>query len=120
MFRRRRPNIKKNGEEALMNYALELAQEWGDDWLKPIQDRLKKAFPNLKHDELDKYNSISQEAMKFGHDLVYSMAEQQGKNIDKTQWEEEFLSRYPWVDKKNLKHLFSTGSYYAWKDGVGQ
>ena len=69
---------------------------------------------------MDKYNAIAQDAMQFGHDLVYSMVEQQGKNIDKAQWKKEYLSRYPWVDDKNLKHLFSTGNYYAWKDGVGK
>lgn len=56
--------------------------------------------------------------MKYGHDLVYSMVEQEGKNINLSVWREAFTSRYPWVDEKNLKHLFSTGKYYAWKDGV--
>jgi hypothetical protein len=120
LFRRRKPNIEKQGVEALMNYALDIAQEWGDDWLQPIQARLSKAYPTFTKDELDKYDAIAQEAMKFGHDLVYSMAEQQGKNIDEEQWKKEYLSRYPWVDKSNLKHLFSTGRYYAWKDGLGQ
>ena len=36
LFRHRKPNIEQHDEEALMNFALDLAQEWGDDWLKPI------------------------------------------------------------------------------------
>ena len=48
------------------------------------------------------------------------LTEAQGKNINQETWKESYLSRYPWVDDKNLKHLFSTGSYYAMKDGVGQ
>jgi len=120
LFRHRKPKIEKHSEEAIMNFALDLAQEWGDDWLKPIQGRLSKAYPNFTRDELDKYNAIAQDAMQFGHDLVYSMVEQQGQYIDEAQWKIEYLSRYPWVDDKNLKHLFSTGNYYAWKDGVGQ
>ena len=120
LFGRRKLNIEQHDKEALMNFALDLAQEWGDDWLKPIQGRLSKAYPNFTRDELDKYNAIAQDAMQFGHDLVYSMVEQQGKNIDGAQWKKEYLSRYPWVDDKNLKHLFSTGNYYAWKDGVGK
>jgi hypothetical protein len=118
LFRRRNPNIDKRDEKALMNYALDLAQEWGDYWLEPIQGRLNKAYPSFTRDELNRYNAIAQDAMQFGHDLVYSMAEQQGKNVDETQWRNEYLSRYPWVNEKNLKHLFSTGNYYAWKDGV--
>jgi len=102
-----------------MNYALNLAQEWGDNWLQPIQDRLNKAYPNLTQDELNNYNAIAQEAMKFGYNLVYSMVEQQGIHIDDVQWKIEYSSRFPWVDKQNLSHLFSTGKYYAWKDGIG-
>ena len=119
-FRRRKPNIEKEGEEELMNYALDLAQEWGEDWLKPIQERLSKACPNFSQEKLDEYNTIAQAAMKDGHDLVYTMTEDQGKNINQETWKESYLSRYPWVDNKNLKHVFSTGSYYAMKDGVGQ
>lgn len=105
-------------EIALRNYSLALAQEWGEYWLKPIQERLSKAYPHLTHEQLESYNSISQAAMKHGHDLVYSMAEQKGKGLNFLQWRAAYASDYPWVDEKNLKHLFSTGSYYAWKDGV--
>ena len=120
LFFRHKPNREIRDEEAIMNYALDLAQEWGDNWLKPIQGRLAKAFPNISQDELDNYNAIAQDAMQFGHDLVYSMAEKHGNNLDETQWKKEYLSHYPWVNDKNLNHLFSTGNYYAWKDGAGR
>jgi len=107
------------GEHAIMNDALNLAQEWGGNWLQPVQDRLSKAYPDLTQDELNKYNAIAQEAMKFGYDLVYSMVEQQGIFIDDAQWMKKYSSRFPWVNKQNLTHLFSTGKYYAWKDGIG-
>lgn len=101
-----------------MNFALHLAQEWGSNWLKPIQGRLCKAYPDLSPEELDKYNAIAQNAMHFGYNLVSSMAEKQGQVIDKAQWKIEYLSRYPWVNDKNLNHLYSKGNYYAWKDGI--
>jgi hypothetical protein len=56
--------------------------------------------------------------MKFGHELVYSMAEEHGRNVNESTWRKSYIARYPWVDEKNLRHLFSTGMYYAWKDGV--
>ena len=118
LFRRRKPDIKKQGEEALLNYALELAQEWGDDWLQPIQERLSKAYPHFTEEELNKYNSIAQEGMKYGYDLVYSMAGKHGKNTKESEWKASYITRYSWVDKKNLSHLFSTGMYYAMKDGL--
>jgi hypothetical protein len=114
------PEIEKHDEEALLNYALDLAQEWGDHWLQPIQDRLSKTYPDLTQKELNTYNTVAKKAMHYGYDLVYSMARQHGKNVDETQWKKEYLSRYPWVNDKNLKHLFSIGNYYAWKDGVGR
>ena len=120
LTRRRKPSLKKDGETGLQNYALELAQEWGENWLQPIQGRLSKAYPHLTQQELDHYNSIAQAAMKAGHDLVYSMAENSGKDVNEPGWRQDYLKQYPWVDKKNLKHLFSTGMYYAWKDGVGR
>jgi len=115
LFRRRKPSLKKGGEDAILNYALELAQEWGEDWLMPIQERLGKAYPSFTRQELDRYNTIAQEAMFFGHNLVYK-AKEDGNDITKSEWQTVFLSRYPWVDKRNLSHLYSTGSYYTWKD----
>jgi len=116
---RRKPTLKSGNENLLNNYALELAQEWGKYWLKPIQERMGKAYPQLSIDELNRYNEIAQETMKYSHDLVYSTTNEQGKKISKLEWKKNILSRYPWVDSRNLSHLFSTGMYYAWKDGIG-
>jgi len=117
---RRKPAILPGNEELLLNYCLDLAQEWGDFWLKPIQDRLGKAYPHLTPQELDHHNEIAQAAMKYGYDLVYSMAESEGKDVSQSIWQANYSARYPWVDKRNLSHLFSTGNYYAMKDGVGR
>lgn len=56
--------------------------------------------------------------MRAGHDLVYAMAEASGGEVDEAQWRGRYLARHPWVDKHNLKPLFSTGMYDAWKNGV--
>jgi hypothetical protein len=118
-FTRRRPRPDA-GDAALQNYALDLAQEWGREWLQPIQPRLRRAYPTMPTEELDRLNAIAQDAMKEGHDLVYSMTEQLGeKGMSEAAWRSAYTPRYPWVDDKNLRHLYSTGRYYAWKDGVG-
>jgi hypothetical protein len=118
LFRRRKP-ATETGEVALKNYALELAQEWGKDWLKPIQERLRRAYPKMSAEEQDRLNALAQDAMKAGHDLVYSMAETKGKDFPEAEWRSAYSARFPWVDEKNLRHLYSTGRYYAWKDGAG-
>jgi hypothetical protein len=117
MFGRRAPEPAPGNDEVLLNYSLDLAQEWGESWLKPIQTRLGKAYPKMEQTELDRLNAAAQAAMKFGHDLVYLLSEKQGReNVSEQEWRKEVSSRYPWIDEKNLRHLFSTGQYYAWKE----
>ena len=85
--------------------------------MKPTQERLKRAYPRMPDDELNRLDSTARAAMDAGHGLVYSMAEEQGrKNVDKARWRAEYTAQYLWVDEKNLRHLFSTGMYYAMKD----
>jgi len=119
LFVRRAPRLGSD-DSSLLNYCLDLAQEWGKYWLKPIQPRLKSAYPDLPNAELDRLNEVAQAAMKFGHDLVYEMAEKHGRDFDKSEWTASVLDKFPWVDARNLRHLYSTGQYYAMKDGVGQ
>ncbi len=88
--------------------------------MKPVQGRLKKAYPYFTQQELDEYNAIAQEAMKYGYDLVCSLAGKHRKSIEESVWKEIYLSRYHWIDNINLRRLFYTGRYYAWKEGAAQ
>ena len=112
LLRRRKPNVDKEGDEALFNYALHLAQEWGNDWMSPIQDRLKNGFPHLNSKELDALNSLAQDAMKYGYDLVHELSERSDGDDFKDEWRTKYLSKYGWVDEKNLRDLFATGRHY--------
>lgn len=114
MFIRRKPS-RDDDRETYLNYALHLAQEWGKDWLQPIQDRLHRTCPHLSREELNHYNVIVQAAMNCGYDLVYELAEQDRMKISKDEWQRNLLEQYPWIDKKNVDRLFSTGMYYAMK-----
>lgn len=100
-----------------LNAGLALAMEWGENWLKPIQARLRLRYPQLTQAELDDFNRLCQEAMKFGHDTVYELAMEAGKTIRVNDFEPRMHARFPWVDSRNVAHLFSQGMYYAWKDG---
>ncbi|HEV2680757.1 MAG TPA: hypothetical protein VGV14_09685, partial [Rhodanobacter sp.] len=108
--------VLPSSRDALLNEGLDLAMEWGKNWLKPIQDRLAFGHPELTREELDEVNAISQNAMKFGHGYVYDLALKAGKDTKKSDLESAMQSRYPWVNARNLSHLFSQGMYYAWKD----
>ena len=116
---RQAPMPDNTSEDFLLNDALDLAQAWGEDWHKPTQARMQKAHPNLSLPELDRLDEIARAAMRHGHSLVYSMAESNDGNVNESEWRKGVLERHPWIDQRNLDRLFSTGRYYAWKDGVG-
>ena len=101
----------------ILNDGLHLAMEWGEDWLKPIQERLSKAYPGLLKEQLDEYSAICQAVMKYGHDQTYKLAELKGNKVSAEEFESIMISRYPWVNSENLSRLFSQGIYYSWKDG---
>ena len=103
-------------ESQILNDGLDYAMEFGSNWLQPIQSRLVKLYPKLSDIELDDYNSRCQTAMKAGHDQVYALAEQSGKDASFDAFVASYTKSFPWVNDKNLKHIFSQGMYYAWKD----
>ena len=100
-----------------LNAGLALAMEWGENWLKPIQARLRLRYPQLSQAELDEFNRLCKEAMSFGHDTAYQLAMETAKRVHPDDFAPLFKARYPWANDKNIAHLFSQGMYYAWKDG---
>ena len=105
-----------NSRVEVFNVGLNLAMEWGEDWLQPIQRRLHQRFASLTDAELDEANAICQEAMRFGHSTVYELAEHSGKDTKYEQFVPIMTARFQWVNTDNLSRLFSQGMYYAWKD----
>jgi hypothetical protein len=99
----------------ILNIGLSLAMEFGENWLKPIQSRLANQCPDLNSHELDEYNSTCQAVMKTSNNLVYSMMEKDGLNVNQKDWEKTILRSYPWINQGNRSRLFSQGMYYAMK-----
>jgi hypothetical protein len=120
IFGRPIPELRSDSEESILNYCLELAQEWGKNWMSPIQPRLRVAYPSLPDSELDRLDKVARDAMDFAYKLVYDLAEKRGVDFDKSLWSTQISARFPWIDSKNRSHLYSTGMYYVWKDGVGK
>ena len=115
-LRRRKPDLERDGEDALFNFALHLAQEWGNNWMRPIQQRLGKAYPQLENDELDRLNNLAQNAMNYCYNTAFEMYERTKGDISREDWNKVCLSKYPWIDDKNLKSLLATGRYYAFRE----
>ena len=103
----------------IFNAGLDMAMEFGKNWLQPIQERLHVRFPQLSEADLDECNEQCQATMKFGHLELRECwrAANSQKNAAFELFRNRVLELYPWVSAANLAHLFSQGCYYAWKDG---
>lgn len=102
-FRRRK---KPYDECQILNDGLDYAMEFGSNWLQPIHARLVRLYPELSESELDNYNSTCKTAMTSGHDQVYALVEEFGKNTSFDMFSTNFTKSFPWVNKKNVKHIF--------------
>ena len=100
-------------DTTLLNAAMQLAMEWGADFMKPTQERLRKQSPTLADKELDDYNTAAQAAMKFGHDYVSKHPGCTGQALAAA-----LRKTFPWVSDENASRVYSQGCYYAWKDGL--
>ena len=106
-------------EAAILDTGLDLAMEWGDQWLMPIQARLALLHPNLGALELELYNEACGSAMRFGHELVIECLTQTREDEALFDiWSETMQREFPWISPERLNRLFSQGRYYAWKDGA--
>ena len=105
-------NVNKFSTETL-NIALNLSLKWGEDWLKPIQVRIQKLFPEITDDEADTLNRWCIEAREYAFALVEEeyplvMAHQTGTAMERVK------EKYPQIDEHNLATLYNQGMYYAW------
>ena len=109
----------------IINVGLEMAMEFGSNYGKPINERLKKKYADLKEDEINGYNSLCQAAMSRGHQYIYNSLEALFDKCEtiteaelKNQLAENMQDGFSWISESNLSRLFSQSCYYAWKDGL--
>jgi hypothetical protein len=104
-------------DDAILNVGLELAMEFGKDWLMPIQSRLSQRFEALSAGDLDRYDKHCRETMKLGHRLVTEVLGEVGVlHASAPQlFSERLRAQRPWVSPSNLGALYSQGCYYAMK-----
>lgn len=96
-----------------------MALEWGEQWLRPINERLAVKHPNLGAEEIEAYNKACREAMFHGFDQVVAClrAADQQESRARAAFGSAMRARYPWMSPGNLARVYSQGCYYAWKDG---
>ncbi len=94
----------------LINYALKLVTEWGENYGKPINDRIHTLFPELSDTEIAELTQLSREA----ESLIYDLAAQE---LDGKIGEHDIIplarARFDWLDGENSSRLKNIGMYYA-------
>jgi hypothetical protein len=112
-------------EDEMRNIGLDLSMEFGPNWLKPLQERLSHKIPNLTSAELDSLDrecrSVRDEGIQDLHYMLEEIDPKQpkDKNVVYAEFSTNQMQKHPWINKKNMDHLFSQAMYYAFKDGNG-
>jgi hypothetical protein len=109
---RRRPS-----NDELLNEGLELAMDWGESWLAPINARLHKLHPFLGADRLEECNAACQGAMRLAYETVHVLLCEASAGPSMEALGEVMRVPYPWVNDHNLARLLRQGTYYAAKVG---
>ena len=95
----------------IANHALHFAMEWGEQFMKPTQPRLKKKHPRLTKKQLDAYDALARGAMSVGH----RYCEDHVDDCDPERLAAAVQAKFPWVNGDNLSTIYSQGMYYAHK-----
>lgn len=96
----------------MMNHALVLATEWGENFRQPINDRMRLKYPNLTDEQIDRLKQLADEA----ESCILSLADDElaGK-IRESDIVPLARERHPWVDEQQLYRIKSYGMYWARK-----
>ena len=114
-----------NSREEILNKGLKYSLEFGKNWMRPINERLSRRFPNLTNAELEEFNRICEQtrnsSLNHMSEILQRITDQQNRVKEKeiksaiTEW---MRDQFPWVSSSNIKRIHSTGMYFGWKDGL--
>lgn len=97
----------------VFNDALTLSLEWGENFHKPIQERLRHAYPNLSQAEADELDRLCREIASYAFGQIERAYI---KEISEAKATTNIKARYPLLDGESLARLWSQGQYYAWRE----
>ncbi len=93
-----------------MNTALELATEWGENFRKPIVDRMKARFPGLTEDDITEAERYAKET----ESRIYELAEKEERGeISESDITRLAAEEFPLLDGGHIGRLTNIGMYYA-------
>ena len=102
-----------NFDAEILNVALALSLEWGENWLAPINARIMAIYPTLSAEDAQKLDLWCKEVSNFAYALVEKDYPQNiaGEVGDAMQ---RVAHKYPQIEADNLARLYNQGMYYAW------
>jgi len=98
--------------DELLNYALKLATEWGENYGKPIKELILRLFPELSDEEIASLTKLSRDAEYYIYDLATQ--ELDGK-INENEIIPLAVEKFSWLDAYNAARLANIGMFYARK-----
>lgn len=102
----------------ILNHALELSMEFGENWLKDIDERLFQKYPELSESDLRKADKFCRKITKSATDFVVkNPIKKEGKMtfVGSSAFNVYMLNQYGWINEENLSQLYSQSCYYAMK-----
>lgn len=112
---------KQPTEAEILNTGLQLAMEFGENWLKPIQQRLFRRYNFLSKEELDKYNLICKLALEDGIRFIQNTltnldSRQQyiGERELKLELAVFMRKKYTWINNQGIERVFNQSCYHSW------
>lgn len=102
-----------------------MAMEFGENWLQPVNSRLKDKFGFLSDEEITLYSSICKDALDDSSSFIIGRLTEIADECEtikdsefKEEFERYFLQKFNWVNKSNIKRAYSQGMYYSWREGL--
>ncbi|MBP7473971.1 MAG: hypothetical protein KA810_01815 [Pyrinomonadaceae bacterium] len=96
----------------MMNHALALATEWGENFRKPIDDRMRLKYPELTTDEIARLKKLADEAESY----ICHLAERElAGEIGEYDIAPVAKRRFPWIADGQLNRIKGIGMYWARK-----
>lgn len=94
----------------ILNAAFELVTEWGENFRKPIVERMQNRFPSLTEKEIADAEAVAKEAEYY----IYSLGEKElAGEISETQITTLAMEKYPWLESRHAARLSNISMYYA-------
>lgn len=113
--KKQKPATKTPAEvqhELPLNQALAFVLEWGENFGKPIYERMRRGFPAMGDSEIQ---VLENEARAIASIAWRAYEEVYANEIPNGEAHRRLKEKFPDISDRNLSSLASQGMYYAWK-----